>query len=240
MWKRNAPDQLSTSNKKMVCQYSVVYQVWYYYWYQRRNVTTLSTMLQIFLQRLNETNKAPRTTQQDASRTPREALGTLQTFKGQDVQNSRKVRPWIPCSKLTPSCRSEAFRLAMNWASSLPRTPDPTPTERMCWSPPWRSTSERCRTNQPRRNCLLCHSAMTLFAGASMTSRTIWRSSWSPSAGQQSSPWPLTNRPSATIKRFYSPTPDFSTTMNFVEEMLFCKSLKTTTTVLDIYTVVKD
>ena len=56
-------------------------------------------------------------------------------------------------SKLTPVCRSEAFRLAMNWASSLPRMPDPTPTERMCWSPPWRSTSERCRTNQPCRNC---------------------------------------------------------------------------------------
>ena len=48
-------------------------------------------MLQIFLQRLNVTNKAPRTPQQDASRTPREAFGTLQSFEGQDVQNSRKV-----------------------------------------------------------------------------------------------------------------------------------------------------
>ena len=41
---------------------------------------------------------------------------------------------------------------------------------------------------------------------------TIWRSSWSPSSGQPSSPWPSTNIPSATVKRFYSPTPDFSTT----------------------------
>ena len=55
-----------------------------------------------------------------------------------------------------------------------------------------------------------CHSATTLFAGASITSQTIWRSSWSPSSGQPSFSWPSTNPPSATVKRFYSLTPDFT------------------------------
>ena len=66
-----------------------------------------------------------------------------------------------------------------------------------------------------------CHSAMTLFASASMTLWMIWSSSWSPSSGQPSSPWPSTNPPSATVKRFYSPTPDFSTTTNLLRRCCF-------------------
>ena len=91
MLKKKAPDQLSTSNKEKVRQYSVKYIKFGFILIPECNETTQSTMLQIFLQRLNATNKVPRTPQQDASRTPREAFGTLQTFEGQDVHNSRKV-----------------------------------------------------------------------------------------------------------------------------------------------------